>query len=98
MLHRNKPIKVGWVEDTFAEDIKDNLLYGDKYELICSELANGCELIAEITYDGDDQLLSISYRKDDHANITVTMKWFPEDDELLETIHKVYKTGKELIK
>lgn len=95
MMYKGKPIKVGWVEDTFAEDIKDNLLYGDKYELICSELANGCELIAGITYDGDHQLLTLSY-KGNTVNVTVTMKWFPEDDELLETIHKVYKTGKEL--
>ena len=97
MMYRDKPIKVGWVEDTFAEDIKDNLLYGDEYELICSELSNGCELIAEITYDGDHPLLSLSYRGD-NGNVTVVLKWFPEDEELLDTIHRVYEAGKGLIK
>lgn len=94
MLHRNKPIKVGWVEDTFAEDVKDNLLYSDAYE-ITHELANGDYLEAEIVYEGDHQLLAIRYLRKCWLNvIEVRMKWFPEDDELLEAIHKVYRKGR----
>lgn len=94
MMYKGKPIKVGWVEDTFAEDVKDNLLYSDAYE-ITHELANGDSLEAEIVYEGDHQLLSIRYLRKCWLNvIEVLLKWFPEDDELLEAIHKVYTKGR----
>lgn len=94
MMYKGKPIKVGWVEDTFAEDVKDNILYGDAYE-ITHALANGDDLQAEVICEGDHQLLSIRYLHKGWINVAeVLLKWFPEDDDLLETIHKVYRKGR----
>ena len=94
---RGKAVRVGWVEDLFADDIKKHLLYGDAERLV-SELANGDTLEAEVAMNAVDgsPFLFLCYRHkgENLTDANCGLDWFPEDEELLNTIHEVYMEGR----
>ena len=78
------------LKNTFAYDIKANLLYGDKTKVV-HELPGGDTLEAEIintTYMGEEWIdLAIRYRIQNDAQIReMVLEWFPDDEDLLNAI------------
>ena len=78
------------LKNTFAYDIKANLLYGDKTKVVY-ELPGGDTLEAEIintTYMGEEWIdLDIRYRSQNDAQIReMVLEWFPDDEDLLHAI------------
>ena len=88
---RGKPVKTGWIEDRFANDIKEHLLYGEKDRLV-SELASGDTLEAEACKDYSGlPLLALCYRHkgEIHTDANILLDWFPDDEKLLRTISEI---------
>ena len=85
-----------WMVESFACDVKEHLLYGNKTQVI-QELPNGDKMEAEIGFEdycGEDWInLSLCYRHrgEIQTDANVILEWFPNDETLVQTIREIYQ-------